>query len=269
MELGKWIEIGRMDELGRMDTPAHRIDARIKAVTTIVFIVAVMSFPRYDVSALTPFIFYPLALVALGRIPLGIIFRKIIVAAPFALVIGIFNPFFDRQPVLFIGSLAISGGWLSFASIMLRFVLTVSAALTLVACTGMYRLCAGLERIGLPQVFVVQLLLLYRYLFVITDEGARMMRSLELRSAGPGSLRLRVYGSLTGLLLLRSMARAERVYRAMVSRGFSGEIIVMRRQASLQRTDWMFLIGWTAFFAAARAWNLADYAACLLMKGVL
>lgn len=264
MSLTQWIEVGRMDEFSRQDTPAHRIDARVKAVTTIVFIIIVMSFPRYEVSALMPFLFYPLALMLLGRIPLGLIFRKILIAAPFAFVIGIFNPFFDRQAAVVIGPFIISGGWLSFTSIILRFVLTAGAALTLVACTGMYRLCAGLERIGLPRVFVVQLLLLYRYLFVVTDEGSRMMRSLELRSAGWSSLRLRVYGALAGHLLLRSMARAERVYRAMVSRGFSGEINVMR-PASLQRTDWAFLIGWMVFLVAARMWNFAGWMGGLLI----
>lgn len=258
MGLANWIEVGRMDEFARRDTPVHRIDARIKAVTTIVFIIIVMSFPRYEVSALMPFLFYPLALISLGRIPFGFIFRKILIAAPFAFVIGIFNPLFDRQAAIVIGSFVISGGWLSFASIMLRFVLTVGAALTLAACTGMYRLCASLEQMGLPRVFVTQLLLLYRYLFVVTDEGTRMMRSLELRSAGLPSLRLRVYGPLVGHLFLRSMARAERVYRAMVSRGFDGEIKIIRK-ASFHFADWVFLVGWTAFFVAARVWNLADW----------
>lgn len=268
MGLGQWIEVGRMDEFSRQDTPVHRIDARVKAVTTIVFIIIVMSFPRYEVSALAPFLLYPVVLISLGRIPAGYIFRKILIASPFAFAIGIFNPFFDRQTAVVIGPFVVSGGWLSFTSIMLRFVLTVGAALTLVACTGMYRLCAGLERIGLPRVFVVQLLLLYRYLFVVTDEGSRMMRSLELRSAGLSSPHLRVYGSLLGHLLLRSLARSERIYQAMVARGFDGEIIVMNHH-SFQRTDWAFLIGWTAFFVAARVWNLADYAARLLMRNVL
>lgn len=274
MRFGEWLEVGRMDELGRMDTPVHRIEARSKAVTTFFFIIIVMSFPRYEVSALMPFFFYPLVLVSLGRIPPGLIFRKILIAAPFAIVIGIFNPFFDRQVAIVIGPFVISGGWLSFASIILRFVLTVGAALTLVACTGMYRLCAALERLGLPRVFVVQLLLLYRYLFVIADEGGKMMRSFALRSASPGSLRLRVYGSLAGHLLLRSMARAQRVYCAMVSRGFSatgtsgaggfGGLKVVS-PTLFSRTDWAFLIGWTAFFVTARIWNLADYIGRLLI----
>jgi len=276
MNLGQWIEIGRMDELGRLDTPVHRLDARAKVITTLGFIVVVMSFPRYDVSALMPFFIYPFVLIAQGRIPPGYILRKILLAAPFALVIGMFNPLLDHQTVARIGGWDISGGWLSFASIMLRFVLTVSAALALIACTGIHRLGAGLERMCVPRVFVVQLLFLYRYLFVVADEGARMMRSLELRSSGPQSLRLRVYGSLVGHLLLRSMNRADRVYRAMVARGFSsvggsasggdGEIRGLHRD-SFRWTDWAFTGGWTAFFVLARMWNLADALGRMLAGG--
>lgn len=266
MGLGQWIEIGQMDELGRLDTPVHRLDARAKVITTLVFIMAVMSFPRYEVSALMPFFLYPFALIALGRIPCGYILRKILLAAPFALVIGIFNPLLDHRTVASVGAWNISGGWLSFTSIIIRFLLTVGAALALITCTGLYRLGAGLERIGVPKVFVVQLLFLHRYLFVITAEGHRMMRSLELRSAGQRSLRLRVYGSLVGHLLLRSMDRAERVYRAMLARGFDGEIRILR-QSSFRWTDWAFILGWMAFFAIARMWDIADGIGRLFTKG--
>ena len=266
MSLGEWIEVGRMDELGRLDTPVHRIDARAKAVTTILFIVFVMSFSRYEVSALTPFFLYPLVLMSLGRIPAGFLLRKILVAAPVAIVIGMFNPFFDREPVAAIGSLAISGGWISFATIMLRFVLTVAAALVLVACTGMNRLCAGLERMGLPRVFAVQLLFLYRYLFVVVAEGARMLRSMEIRSAGAGTMGLRIYGSLVGHLLVRSMARADRIYRAMVARGFDGQIRILH-ESRLRWADAAFVCGWTAFFVVARMWNLAELLGRLFTGG--
>ena len=267
MAIAHWIEIGRMDELGRLDTPAHRLDARAKALVTLAFIGVVMSFPRHEISALTPFLLYPVALIALGRIPARYILRKMLVAAPFALVVGIFNPFLDRQPVGAIGPFVVTAGWVSFLSIMFRFVLTVGAALALVACTGMYRLGAGLERLGVPRVFVTQLLFLYRYLFVVADQGARMMRGVELRSAGTRSLGLRVYGSLIGHLLLRSMDRAERVYRAMCARGFDGEIRVLGR-SSFGARDWFFVFGWMLFLAAARTWNVADVLGRMLTENM-
>jgi cobalt/nickel transport system permease protein len=249
--------------LAGLDSPAHRLDARAKALVTIAFLVAVMSFPRHEVTALTPFFLYPIALLALGGLPPRFILKKLLIAAPFALFIGLFNPLLDRQPVAFPGGHVLAAGWLSFASILVRFALTVSAALALVACTGMHRLCAGLERLGLPRVFAVQLLFLYRYLFVIADEALRMRRGLELRTADGRAPALRVYGSLVGHLLLRSMDRAQRIYGAMLARGFDGEIRT-RQAARWHARDFVFAAGWIAFFIAARRWNLAELAGGLL-----
>ncbi|NLE67944.1 MAG: cobalt ECF transporter T component CbiQ [Lentisphaerae bacterium] len=267
MKVSDSFDIGEMDDLGRLDTPVHRLDARAKAVATLVFIGVVMSFPRYAISSLTPFILYPVALVSLGRIPMRYLARKILIAAPFALLIGVFNPLLDREPVTAIGSVAISGGWLSFGSIMFRFLLTVGAALALVACTGMNRLGAALERLGVPRVFVVQLLFLHRYLFVVSDQAAKMKRSAVMRSSGR-PLRLSVYASMIGHLLIRSMDRAERVYRAMVARGFDGEVRILR-PSSFGWPDTLFVAACILFFVSARVWNLADGFGRLLTGGVL
>lgn len=256
MESATWPDIGRMDDWARGDSPAHRLDARAKAVATLAFIVVVMSFPRREVSALVPFLLYPVVLTSVSRIPIGEIFRKMLVASPFAVFVGMFNPLLDRQPAAVVGTIVISGGWLSFASILLRFVLTVWAALALVGCTGIYRLVAGLERLGLPRVFAVQLLFLYRYLFVIADEGARMKRGVDARAGGKKALTLRVYGSLIGHLLLRSMDRAERVHRAMLARGYEGRVATLDR-SRFRADDGFFVFGCLTAFGVARAWNLS------------
>jgi cobalt/nickel transport system permease protein len=246
-----------MDELGRLNTPIHRLDARIKILTTLAFIIVVMSFPRDAIAALTPFAAYPLFLLIAGTIPLKDIAKKIAVAAPFALVIGIFNPIIDHTPALTYGSLVITQGWLSFTSIMLRFLLTVSAALALVATTGMYRIGVGLEQLGIPRVFIMQILFLYRYLFVVSEEALTLVRSVSCRSPSLRAIPLRTYGSLTGQLLLRSMDRAERIHRAMALRGFDGHI---RSNAAPRITghDLLFFVVWIAFITIARMVNLAD-----------
>jgi len=84
-----------------------------------------------------------------------------------------------------------------------------------------------------------------------------MFRSVELRSEKGRPLSFRVYGSLLGTLLIRSMDRAERVYRAMVARGFDGEIRVLR-PSRFRWADAAFIVGWLAFFSVARIWNLAE-----------
>lgn len=155
------------------------------------------------------------------------------------------------------GGWAVSGGWLSFFSILVRFVLTVGTALALVATTGMNRLGAGLQRLGVPSVFVTQLLFLYRYLFVVADEGSRLARSVHVRAGRGRALSLRVYGSLLGNLLIRSMDRAGRVYGAMVARGFAGDVHVLE-SARFCGADALFIAGWSVFFVVARRWNLAE-----------
>jgi cobalt/nickel transport system permease protein len=267
MSLRALVEVDSLEEFARLDAPAQRLDARAKAVVTLAFVGCVMSFPRYEIAALMPFAAYPLVMLARSRIPLPYLLRKILPAAPFALAVALFNPLIDRVPLLELGPVVLSGGWVSLASVLIRFLLTVSAALALAACTGMHRLCGGLEQLGMPRVFAVQLLFLHRYLFVVADEGGRMTRGMEMRGVRPNKLPLQLAGSLLGHLLLRAMARADRIYRAMAARGFDGEIRTLDRTAWNAR-DTMFMAGWIVFFAVARRWNLSELLGSLLAGSV-
>jgi cobalt/nickel transport system permease protein len=69
MAMAGWMDLGKMDKLGRKDSRIHRIDARVKILVTLVYLGALMSFSRYEVSALIPFVVYPVALVAVGGMP--------------------------------------------------------------------------------------------------------------------------------------------------------------------------------------------------------
>ncbi len=260
------IELGAMDQLSRLDTPVHRRDPRAKLLTALAFILVTVSFGKYEISALLPLLFFPVAMASLGRVPLGLIGRKLLFAAPFVLFVGLFNPFFDHQAVARLGGVILTGGWVSFASILLRSALTLSVALLLVAVTGMPALCAAMERLGVPRAFAVQLLFLYRYLFVLAEEALRMTRARELRSFGRRGRGMRAASSMLGHLLLRTLDRAERIYHAMKSRGFTGEVRVLRPM----RPGWgdaAFVLGWCAFFAAVRTWNLPRLAGWMLTGG--
>ena len=110
-----------MDIIACQDTALHRIDPRSKIVTTIVFLAAVVSFGKYEISQMVPFVIYPVYLISAGNIPTGYILKKVLYVSPFAVMIGIFNPFFDNRLFLMPGNYEVSAGWISFISIMLRF----------------------------------------------------------------------------------------------------------------------------------------------------
>jgi cobalt/nickel transport system permease protein len=249
-----FFDIGYMDTLASQQTPVHRLDPRAKLLTTLVFITTVVSFDKYEIAALIPFFIYPVFLCAVGNVPPVYLVKKLILVSPFAVMIGIFNPLIDREILVRMGDLGISGGWISFASILVRFVLTVGAALILIAVTGFYGVCAALEKLGTPRVFVVQLMFLYRYLFVLVDEASRLVRARSLRSFGAGG-GFKAFGSLVGHLLLRTLDRAQRIYLAMCCRGFDGKIHVMK-PLKFGPLEIGFIGGWLAFFLAMRLYNL-------------
>jgi len=251
------LEIGELDALSRRDSSAHRLDPRAKLLATAVFLATVVSWGRYEIVGLLPLAAFPLVLGAIGRVPCGFVARKLLIAAPFVLVLGAFNPIFDTAPRELAAGIEISGGWISYLSIVLRFGLTVAAALALVAVTGMNRLCAAASILGAPRIFVTQLALLYRYLFVLAAQAQRMSRAAELRAPGRRRMSIALFGSLVGHLLLRTFDRAQRIHLAMRCRGFDGDIPLVRPMR-FGPWDAAFLAGWIAFFAAVRVFRLPD-----------
>lgn len=256
-------DLRAFDELAARDTPLARFDPRAKLVAALVFVVVVVSFERHAVAALLPLALFPLVLAVLGEVPALPLLRKLAAVAPFALMVGLFNPWLDRTPVPVFGDFTLAAGWWSFASILLRFALTVGTALVLVAGTGMGPLCAALARLQVPRVFTVQLLFLYRYAFVLGAEAARMATARRLRSAGrrPGPAS---YGPLLGQLLLRAFQRAQRIHQAMRARGFDGELRSLR-VLRWQPRDTVFVLGWCAGFAALRVLDLPQWLGGLLL----
>ncbi|MDW7645333.1 MAG: cobalt ECF transporter T component CbiQ [Desulfuromonadales bacterium] len=259
------LNLGTLDDLAARQSPLHRLDPRAKVLTTLIFVVTVASFGKYQVAALLPFLLFPLGQIAVAGLPLTTFIRRLLFIAPFVLFITILNPVLDREILLQAGPLAVSGGWLSLASILLRFVLTIGAALVLIATTGFPGVCRALEQLGAPRIFTMQLLFLYRYIFVLIEEGLRLFRARALRSFGKKGLEWRVYALMTGQLLMRSLQRAERIHQAMRCRGFDGKLPAMH-QARFGRQEVLFTLGWSAIFILLRLWNLPHWIGGLFME---
>lgn len=248
---GAILDLKHLDLLATGTSPIHRLDARAKVLTTLFFIIMVVSHDRYALAELTPFLFFPLITSTLSNLPLNYILKKILTILPFVLFVGLFNPLFDREIHVIFGSVAIPGGWISLVSIIGRSALTVGSAIILIATTGFMPVCHAFDRMGTPRVFTVQLLFLYRYLFVLTEEAARTTRARELRSCGKNGLSFRSFGPLIGHLLIRTWGRAERIHMAMVARGFSGEFH-SRQINRFRRQEYLYIIGWVLVFIVLR-----------------
>lgn len=261
-------QIDALDELASGNSVFHNLDPRAKLVTTLVFIGTVVSFGKYEISALIPFAIYPLVLISVGGLPFFYLAERVLLVAPFAFFIGILNPFFDQTIMVHLGSISLSGGWISFFSIMLRFLLTVGSALVLIALTGFHAVCMGLEKLGVPRPFVVQLLFLYRYLFVLIDEASRMIRAKSLRTFNSRGTKIRTFGSMLGHLLLRTLDRAQRIHLAMCCRGFDGHVrLICPLKIGWKET--IFVLGWVLLFFSMRFYHISEHLGLMIMRNIV
>lgn len=249
------LDLKYLEILAAGETTIHRLNPLAKVLVTLLFILCVISFNRYELTALLPFFLFPIVMIARADLPLLFILKKIILFLPFILLVGIFNPVFDLDPLVQFGSLTVSSGWISFLSIIIRSILTVGGVFVLIGTTGFTPTCQALRRIGMPQAFTTQLLFLYRYIFVLAEEAGRASLARELRSCGTKGQGIESYRSLIGALLLRTWGRAERIHDAMLARGFIGEFHRVQSN-SFGRMEISYCFGWTALFVLFRLTNI-------------
>jgi cobalt/nickel transport system permease protein len=139
---------------------------------------------------------------------------------------------------------AITFGLLSFLSLMIKTMLTVSVAIILIATTSLDKIAYELVKIKVPKVFVTQLMLTYRYISVLVEETGNVVTAYVLRSRGSRKVIITHMGSIAGQLLLRSFDRSERIYSAMRCRRFDGNFYFGKTLVMIAG-DYMYLILWT------------------------
>jgi cobalt/nickel transport system permease protein len=219
-------------------SPIHNLDARVKLVLTLGFIITTAIIPpgAWPIYILLLSIIVSIELIS--SIGIGYVFKRSILALPFVLA---------ALPVLFTfpGQTLASVEWgpihlnLSqaglerFFSIGMKSWLSLQAAVVWTASTPFPDLLGSLRAIRIPRLLVAMVGLMWRYLFVLGDEALRLMRARSSRSGESGepgrrtggslSWRARVTGGMAGALFLRSLERSDRIYAAMLSRGYDGE----------------------------------------------
>jgi cobalt/nickel transport system permease protein len=248
--------IDSMERLSRADSPVHRLNTGAKCAVTLLFLVLTISFPSKNVSGLMPYLLYPAMMMPLSGTPFRPLLARLALALPFPLFGGLSNLVMMRETAFTIGSLAVSAGLVSFASIMIKTLLCVFAALILIATTPFTRICAILTKVRGLNIFGVQLSLTYRYISVLIEEAQGMWTAYLLRAPAEKAVKMKDMGSFLGQLLLRSFDRAERVYNAMKCRGFCGVYHPAKKQ-TFRASDAAFLLVNAAALIALRFVNVS------------
>lgn len=229
----------------------HRLDPRVKVVVTIAFILSNALLPDGAWIGFGLSLLFLLFATALSNLGMTFTLKRSFIALPFALVAVTVLFSVPGDPVAsfhFIWwDLTITDvGLLRFVSIVIRSWLSVQMAILLVATTRFPDIVHALEHLRVPTILTTIIAFLYRYLFVLMDEVFRLLRARDARSAAaPGFRsggrvvwRAGVAGNMAGQLFLRSYERSDRVYNAMLARGYTGHFQTMNPHV-MRRVDYI------------------------------
>ena len=239
----------------------HSADARIKLVMALGFIFATTSIPPGKWIGFAAMLALVWMAAGISRVGLLRVFLRSLVAIPFILIAlpTVFTkpgiPLFELDLTLF----TLTGtreGLDFFISVLLKSWASVTAAVVLTATTPPLRLLEALRALRIPAILVAIVMLMYRYLFVLVDEAQSLMRARTARSAaiGPksgGSLvwRAKSAGGMAGSLFIRTLDRSERIYMAMLARGYDGTLR-QSRVDSIERGPILLLVASLCLFVA-------------------
>lgn len=244
-----------LDRYREGSSPVHKLDPRLKLGATLGFVLVTTATPAEAWPAFAFLATLALGAVALSRVPFWEAMRRSSIVLPFVGLVAISLPFTHAGEPLWSAHIAgltltiTDAGLMLFISVVLKAWLAVMVSGLLVATTPFPNLLQAMRSLHLPAVLISTISFMYRYLFVLTDEAMRLQTAREARSAGPGRTlwwRARVVGGMIGSLFIRSYERSERIYAAMLSRGYAGEV------RALSRLSWNAGDGWAgAIWAAA------------------
>jgi cobalt/nickel transport system permease protein len=211
----------------------HALDARAKLLATLAFVFLVALTPDGWFLSFGAYALLVWGAIFASGVPKEYILKRSLTILPFALAVSVFVPFITPGPEVwsfdlgpFSGTVT-STGLARFASLSLKALVSFFATITLVATTPFGELMEAAGKLGLPSRMVVVLSFMYRYLFLIVDETSHMRLARNLRGGGGKSL-LRASGGIVGALLVRSFEHADRLYFAMLLRGYEGHPVTLR-----------------------------------------
>ena len=243
-----------IDHHSRVDSPIHRLDAKAKIIVFFAFILVGVSSPPSSFSLFALLAVGLVAMTLVARLPLGHMLKKVLIILPFLFFVALSIPFMKKdggESIAFWGFSVSRSGLLILWNVLAKASLGVFSIILLYSTTTFPKLVKGMEQLRVPKVFTVLFSFMYRYSFILVDEVQRMKRARDSRCFGGVWLwQIKTIGHMVGTLFVRSYHRGERIYLAMLSRGYDGTIHVMTSER-FGKKEGIFLL-WVPFLLFLR-----------------
>jgi cobalt/nickel transport system permease protein len=234
----------------------HALDPRVKFVLVLAFILTNALLPMGAWPVYILMFALTLAVEILSELGVTYVLKRSLLALPF--ILAAFPLLFTLEgPVLVNVPLGdwhltiYAPGLERFTSITFKSWVSLQAAIVFAASTSFPDILVAMRAVRIPRLLVAIFGLMWRYLFVLVDEVLRLIRARAARSGRSdlpgmktgGSLiwRARVAGGMAGNLFLRGFERSDRIYMAMLARGYDGEVRTLAMPA-LRLAHWLVLV---------------------------
>lgn len=209
----------------------HNLDARVKIIVAILFSVVVAASKNF--AALLPALSVSLFLIVLAKLSMRNVFYRLLIVNGLIVFLWLFLPFTYEGEVWFtVGPLVgTKEGVLYAGQITLKCNAILLALVALLTTTPIFTLGHAMSQLRIPDKVTHLFLFTYRYIHVIFQEYQRLLNAMRIRGFVPHTNMhtYRSYAYLVGMLLVRSYDRAERIHKAMLCRGFTGQYYTLSR----------------------------------------
>ena len=237
-----------LDELASKDSPIHNLDGRIKLISAILIIV-VAAFSNNLFIPITLEIFL-LIVIRIAKLSYIDSFKRLVLLLPFGGAIIIFQPFIHSGNILWSYSwITITDVGLNWAVLLLtRMIVSLTSIVILSSTSPMQQIVASFRRLKMPKDLAMILSIMVRFLFVFIDELAAIRKSQKSRNfhihskLTPYKWRVKQVGYSIAMMFVKSYEQGERVYKSMISRGYSDKSDLYNEKKSLEKYDHIYIV---------------------------
>jgi cobalt/nickel transport system permease protein len=201
----------------------HELAPECKLVAQLAFVFIVVATPREAMWAFAAYAAILLVLIRIAELPVAFVLKRLAIEIPFV-AFAFLLPFIASGEQVEVLGLSVSreglwGAW----NILVKGTLGVAASILVASTTTMPELLRGFDRLRLPKAFTSIAAFMIRYLDVTSEEMQRMKIARESRGFHARWIwHMKVVAASAGALFIRSYERGERVYLAMIARGYTG-----------------------------------------------
>ena len=233
----------RIDDYANLSSLLHRWDPRLKLIGLFILIFSIAFIQNIQLMPIV--LSLSIGYFLLSKIPISFLIHRLRYPGIFLLMVGIIFPFFSGVTILYqIGFVKIyAEGMIAFLLIASKFVAIMIFAILLFGTSSVLSTIRALQQLRFPPILVDMLLMTYRYLFEISHDFRKMQLAMRMKNFHATHFNfqtLNQLAALAGTMLIRSYERSEKIYKAMILRGYaSQEIKKFNSFSPFTSADWV------------------------------